>query len=527
MSAIILIFAIIIFLLAYKFYGSFVERRLGVDQSIETPSHTMSDGVDYCPAKRSILFGHHFSSIAGAAPIVGPIVAAAYGWLPAFIWIIAGGIFLGAVHDFSSLIASVRNKGRSIGEVLGMNVNKGAKKLFLIFLWFTLILVISVFIDISSKTFVAEPGAGTSSILFIPLAILFGLMIYRLKTPVGITSIIGVALLFACMVLGWHFPIVLESSSWNWILLSYIFIASVIPAWLLLQPRDYLNSFLLYALVIAGCFGMLFSSPSIDMPAFISFNDPDLGFIFPILFVTVACGAISGFHSVVASGTTAKQLDNEKDAKLIGYGGMLVESFVAILALMTAMILSKGSYSEALRSSGPVAIFANGIGGVLQIFHVPIERGTSFAALAVSAFILTTLDTATRLARFAFQEFFEGKSFLSNRFIATSITIAVAGYLAFTGQWKAIWPVFGAANQLLAALALLAVSAWMAKRGLKNGFLKIPMVIMAIITVCALGVLIYKNFMDNNIALLSAGILLMILAVVLLWKARKALRYQS
>ncbi len=526
MALMLLSISIVLLVLGYRFYGSFVARRLGVDNSIKTPAHTMNDGVDYSPAKRLVLFGHHFASIAGAAPIVGPIVALTFGWLPAFLWIVFGGIFLGAVHDFSALVASIRHHGRSIGEVIGINVGYKARQLFLVFLWATLILIIAVFIVIVAKTFVAEPEAGTASILFILLAVVFGFSVYRMKASLLISSLVGVALLAVCMFVGWYYPLELSFNTWIWILIGYIFVASVTPVWILLQPRDYLNSFLLYAVLIAGIVGVFFNAPALQAPAFTHFIDPELGPIFPILFVTIACGAISGFHSIVASGTTAKQLDNEADAKAIGYGGMLVESLVAVLAIICAAMISHGEYSATLKSAGPVAIFSNGIGSLLVKFGIPAAKGSSFVALAVSAFVLTSLDTATRLARFAFQEFFapkteEGKRNIlsSNRFIGTAVTVAVGGLLAFSGKWKAIWPIFGAANQLLAALAFLAISAWLVKRGLKSGFLKIPMIIMFVITLSALVMLVWGNLAKGNIALAVVGVILLIIAAFLVIEA--------
>lgn len=527
MSIIILSVSIVALLLGYIFYGRFVAKKLGIDPSRPTPSHTMYDGVDYCPAKGPVLFGHHFASIAGAAPIVGPVVAVAFGWLPVVLWVIIGGIFLGSVHDLSALIASIRHHGRSMGEVIGVNVSDLARRLFLIFLWATLVLLVAVYIVVVSKTFVSQPSVGTSSSMFIFLAVIFGLTVYRWKAPLWLATIIGVIVLFFCMYVGWIYPTNLSPKVWSFLLIAYIFIASVTPVWILLQPRDYLNSFLLFALLISVVVGVFVANPEVKMPAFTAWSNPELGPIFPILFVTVACGAISGYHSVVASGTTAKQLDLEKQAKPIVFGGMLVESLVAILATIMAIMLVKGDYMSLLKEIGPVNVFAQGAGKVISSLGFPAERAILFATLAVSAFVLTTLDTATRLARFAFQEFFAPKQgekssiLYRNRFIGTAVTVAVAGALGLSGKWPAIWPIFGAANQLLAALALLAVTFWLSRNGIRSKFTSIPMVIMFVITVSALITLIVHNLKQDNIGLVIVGAILLCVALVVIFESSR------
>lgn len=530
MSIIILAVSIILLLLGYIFYGRYIAKKLGVDASRPTPSHTMHDGIDYCPAKAPVLFGHHFASIAGAAPIVGPVVAVAFGWLPVLLWIIIGGIFIGSVHDFSALMASIRHHGRSIGEVIGVNIGYLGRQLFLIFLWATLVLIIAVFIIVVGKTFISTPSAGTSSSLFIVLAVFFGLTVYRWNAPLWLATTVGVLLLAICMIAGWYYPLELTIKSWNILLIGYIFVASVTPVWILLQPRDYLNSFLLFAVLILAVVGIFVANPPVNMPAFTTWDVPGLGYLFPILFVTVACGAISGFHSIVASGTTAKQLNNERDAKKIGYGAMLVECLVAVIATLMAVKLAKGDYMEALKGAGPITIFANGVGSVMSSLGFPIERAISFAALAVSAFVLTSLDTATRLARFAFQEFFaprrgESSSILHrNRFIGTTITVACGGALAWSGKWPAIWPIFGSANQLLAALALLAVTIWLIKSGKKAKFTGIPMVFMFIVTFSALATLVYNDYHNGNWTLFVIGVALLSVTAVLIVTGIKSIR---
>ncbi|MBN2008477.1 carbon starvation protein A [candidate division KSB1 bacterium] len=499
MSAIIILFAAVsCFIAAYVIYGRWLAKKLDIDPHRETPAHTMRDNIDYVPAKAPVLLGHHFASIAGAAPIIGPITAAVFGWVPVLLWLILGGIFIGAVHDFTSLVASIRHRGKSIGEVIETYVGHTGKQLFLIFAWATLVLVIAAFTILVVKTFVQTPAVGTSSSLFIALAIAFGFLIYRKNVSLGAASSVGVALLLCCVWLGIKMPIVfsenqaLSGTIWTYIVLLYIFVASVTPVWILLQPRDYLNSFLLYMLLIGAFIGLLLKHPTVQFPQFVAFTDAKLGPMFPILFVTVACGAISGFHSLVASGTTAKQLNNERDAKVVTYGGMLIETLLAVIALLTAAILLPAEYKTI---ANPIVIFSNGVGAFMTTFGLPVHTGITFTALAVSAFALTSLDTATRLGRFAFQEYFKSSSrtWLTNRYVATFFTILPGAILALSGSYRAIWPIFGSANQLLAALALLAGSVWLAKRGIGNRFLTIPMVIMFLVTLSALVILIVQK----------------------------------
>jgi carbon starvation protein len=490
----------------------------------------MYDGVDYVPAKAPVLLGHHFASIAGAGPINGPILAATFGWIPVTLWIILGNIFFGAVHDFGSLLASIRHKGMSIGGIIELNVGTAAKRLFLLFSWLTLVLIIAAFANIVADTFVSTPQAATSSLLFMPLAMAFGFGIYRRNAPLFLSTIVGVVILFLCVVLGVYLPLHLAKTTWLIILSIYIIAASILPVWILLQPRDYLNSFLLYAMILGGVIGVILYHPSIQMPAITSFK-VGTQYLFPMLFITIACGAISGFHSLVASGTTAKQLDKEGDTKVIGYGGMLIEGVLAILATLTAVYLTTENYG-ALLKGGPVNVFATGLATFMTSFGLDATTGKTFTALAVSAFALTTLDTATRLGRFAFQEFFataatpspaeaaEARpattvSFLANRYVASIVTVVISVWLAFT-SWTVIWPMFGSANQLLAAVALLAVAAWLANAGKNNKMLIVPMIFMFLVTLTALGFLIRDNVAKGNYALVFFGVLLFILAIILI-----------
>lgn len=494
----------------------------------------MYDGVDYVPAKTPVLLGHHFASIAGAGPIVGPVIAAAFGWLPVYLWAMFGSVFVGGVHDYTTLLASIRHQSKSIGQIIEKYIGVSGKKLFLIFAWATLVLVIAVFILIVADTFTNIPSAGTSSILFIALAIVFGFSIYKLKTPLWLATIIGVSLLFFSIYLGGLMPLSLSKTDWELILFIYVFIASVTPVWILLQPRDYLNSYFLYALMIGGIAGVFFAAPEMNIPAYSTFTVDKIGYLFPALFVTVACGAVSGFHSIVASGTTAKQLDKETDAKPIGYGGMLIEGVLAVLALVAVASLGSGEFHSVLASKGPVAAFSIGVARFIEsipILPVSADTATTFVALAVAAFALTSLDTATRLGRYVFQEYFElaggekKKSGLAaNRFTATSVTVAAGALLTFSGQSMTIWPVFGSANQLLAALALLAITVWVAQLKKNYLFTLIPMLFMFAVTLTALGMLFYRNlFIHENYALALISILLFLLAVMLGIKAYRVL----
>jgi carbon starvation protein len=528
----LVLIAFIMYVIAYKLYGGFLAKKFEVDNKKETPSHTMYDGVDYVPAKAPVLLGHHFASIAGAGPIVGPVIAAGFGWIPVYLWVVFGAIFIGGVHDYSSIVASIRHQSKSIGYIIQSYIGINGKKLFLIFAWATLILVIAVFTIIVADTFTHIPSAGTSSILFMILAVVFGIAIYRLKVKLWIATIVGVVLLFLSIPAGNMFPIQLSGLTWQLILFGYIFIASTVPVWILLQPRDYLNSFFLYALMLAGIVGIIFAAPTINIPAFNSFSLDKVGYLFPALFVTVACGAISGFHSIVGSGTTAKQLNKESDGRIIGYGGMLIEGMLAVLSLIAVASMVNEEFINLLTTKGPVPAFSLGIArfiNAIPILNISIPLAETFTALAVSAFALTSLDTATRLARFMFQEYFESKEksaktlLITNRFVATGITVAFGAALTFSGKTMSIWPVFGSANQLLAALALLALTVWVAH--LKKGYLfvLIPMLFMFAVTLTALGMLIYQNFVINNYTLSLISVLLFTLAVLLGIKAYNVL----
>ena len=557
-AVVILLVGIVILVLGYIFYGGWLAKQWGVDPKRTTPAHELEDGNDYVPAKAPVLMGHHFSSIAGAGPINGPIQAAVFGWVPVMLWVLIGGIFFGAVHDFGALFASVRNKGQSIGEVIAESIGSRAKKLFLTFSYLTLILVVAAFASIVANTFKAtytESGAldevasaanastAMISILFIIIAIIFGMMVYRRNASLVVSTVVGVAAIVVCMVVGynWH-PIYLNGSTWMVIVGIYIAIASVTPVWILLQPRDYLSSFLLYGMMIIAVVGIVGAHPTLSIPAFTGFIDKaeygsgvSLGSMFPALFVTIACGAISGFHSLVGSGTTAKQLDKESDAQPIAYGGMLIECALALISLCAVGYIWSEYVPNGITT--PTAVFATGISRMCAT--IPFLAGAedviyAMLILAVSAFCLTSLDTATRLARYMFQEFWLEpgqtwkdatgfKRVLTNPYVATLITVVLGIALGMTGYAK-IWALFGAANQLLAALGLLAVAAWLGTMGKNNKMFLFPMAFMLVVTIVSLCQTILTNFKAATAGTgeilwcwirAGLGTLLVILAIVL------------
>ncbi len=569
-SLVLLIICVAILVLGYIFYGGWLCKQWGVGEgNNETPAHTMEDGVDYVPAKAPVLMGHHFSSIAGAGPITGPIGAAMFGWLPVTLWILIGGIFFGGVHDFGALFASVRNKGMSIGEIISANMSKRAKRLFIIFSYLTLILVVAAFASIVASTFGAtfdESGAvdmvksetpasvAMISLLFIVIAIVFGFCVYRRNMPMGIASVVGVLAIVGIMVVGMNFhPIYLSTKTWMWIVGLYIAIASVTPVWILLQPRDYLSSFLLYAMLAVAIFAVVVGHPTFDasFPAFGGFtvdNGNGTQYLFPVLFTTVACGAISGFHSLVSSGTTSKQLDKEKDAKPIAYGGMLLECVLAVLTLCAIGYAYKWNAANPDNALvGATAIFGGGIAHMVDdVIPGSYAILNSLLVLTYSAFCLTSLDTATRLARFMFQEFWlepgqttkdvkEGwKKVMVNPYFATILTVVLGILLGMTGYAK-IWGLFGAANQLLAGIGLLAVATWLGNAGKNNKMFLIPMAFMIVVTICSLALTV-----KNQIGIISAGgadwgpyaqtilgILLIVLAVVLVIEGVQTLKNQK
>lgn len=510
---------ITIFIVAYFTYGKFLEKNYQIKETEDVPSKKFYDEVDFVPTNKFVLLGHHFSSIAGAGPIVGPILAGlSFGWLPAILWIVLGTIFIGGLHDFSSLIISIRHEGWSIAQVANKYINKTTYKIFLLFIWLALVYVVAVFCDLAADTFFNEPSVAQTSLWYILVAIIFGLMIYRIKLNISLSTI--VALVFVLMGIIFNLEYKLLSFSkqiWIWILLIYSFFASILPVWFLLQPRDYLSSYFLYFTVIIGVLGLLFSKIEISYPSFISFNS-SLGTLFPFMFITIACGAISGFHSLVSSGTTSKQLDNVKNARFVSYGGMILEGIVAAVALSTLMMINRGELSN------PQQIYALGISKLSSIFGLQPEVGKTIGYLAISAFILTTLDTATRISRYIFQEFFElTKSSLFVRITTTIASLALPLILLslklrdFSGNvvpcWKIVWPLFGTTNQLLAALVLLVVYLWVKKQNYKNKIaVLLPTIFMLLVTISALGYSLYMKLNKRilDVITFTAGILFLL-----------------
>lgn len=551
---VLLIISVAVLAVGYIFYGRWLCKQWGVGELDKpTPAHALEDGIDYVPAKAPVLMGHHFSSIAGAGPITGPIGAAGFGWLACTLWILIGGIFFGGVHDFGALFASVRHDGKSIGEIISSNMSKRAKMLFLIFAYLTLILVVAAFASIVAGTFGAvftESGAvdyaaseanarvAMVSLLFIVIAIVFGFLVYRRNAPMSVASVIGVIAIVVIIAIGMNFhPIYLSKDAWMWICGIYIAIASVTPVWILLQPRDYLSSFLLYAMLALAVVAVVLARPDMSSMATVATTNPSGMPIFPVLFTTIACGAISGFHSLVSSGTTSKQLDKEADAKPIAYGGMLLECVLAILTLCAvAYAYSWNAANPDSQLAGATAIFGGGLAHMIDD-TIPGTYSILYTLLVLtySAFCLTSLDTATRLARFMFQEFWldssKGetpenvtgyKKVLSNMYVSTIITVILGVLLGLNGYEK-IWALFGSANQLLAGLGLLAVATWLGNIGKNNKMFLLPMGFMIIVTICSLLV-----NTKTQIDLISAGgadwgpyvqailgVLLVVLAVIL------------
>jgi carbon starvation protein len=528
-AGIVLAFAIAVFIIAYRTYGNYVAGVVELDDSNTTPAYSLNDGIDYVPAQTPVLFGHHFATIAGAGPIVGPILAIYFGWLPAFLWIIFGTIFIGAVHDFLSLTASMRHQGRSIGSIIEQYIGKSGKKLFLLFSFPALVLVIAVFMSVVVKTFVAKPEVGTASVLFVFLALGFGYARKRLNIALLPATIGGLVFMAACIWGGMAWPMILSKWTWTAIVAGYIFFAAIAPVSMLLQPRDYLNSYLLLGVMLMAIFGVFVYHPDLRMPAFTSFS-VNGSLMFPILFVTVACGAVSGFHSLAASGTTSKQVVRETAAKPIGYGSMLVESVLAVVALISVAYLAPSAYAD-MKASGPIAIFSNGVGTFSSKLGIPISAGITFAAMAISSFALTTLDSCVRLARYAFQEFFSSSAeelekifWVRNPITGTTIAVAGGLLLSTSGGASVIWPVFGAANQLLGALALLATAVWLEKTGRESLFAKIPMWIMFAVSLSALVVLTVNTVKSGNWILAFLSIALFGLGVALAVQAHRSLK---
>ncbi len=506
----------ILFCFGFFIYARYIEKILEIHPEEKTPAITEYDGVDFIPAKNwLVLFGHHFSSIAGAAPIVGPIIAVSiWGWFPSLLWIVLGTIFIGGVHDFSSLMLSVKNKGNSIADIAKSVLSHRAKVVFSIFILLALILVIAVFAYLCAKTFITDTRVIVPSLGLIPIAILVGFLLYKTKLNQIISTIIGLVFLgillftsnFLSVNLGW-----IKLEGWIIILLVYGFFASCLPVNILLQPRDYLSAYLLFFGIVVGYLGLILLHPNINLPPFL-FSQQEFNPIWPMLFVTVACGAVSGFHSLIASGTTSKQLPNQKYAKRIGYGAMVFEGALAVLALLCVIggLKNYSTLKNIMEKAGPIGSFSKGFGNIT--FLILGNFGSLIGVIILNAFILTTLDTATRIARYIAEEL----TGIKNRWLSTLIVVIPAVYLAWGGRWRLIWPTFGASNQLVATLALLIITSWLLSKNKPFLFAFLPGLFMLFTTIFAFLIQIIKYFRGKQFFLLFISSVLVVLSLYIL-----------
>ena len=531
-----MVIAIVVLGGAYLLYGRYLQNKWGIDPKAKTPAYEMEDGVDYVPADTNVVFGHQFASIAGAGPINGPIQAAIFGWLPVLHWILIGGVFFGAVQDFASMYASVKNKGRTIGYIIEAYIGKLGKKLFLLFCWLFCILV-----DAGEVTKVVANGAvATTSMLFIFEAVGLGFFLKYTKFNKWVNTAFAIVLLVAAIVLGLQFPMYVSLGTWHIIIFVYILIASVAPVWALLQPRDYLNSYLLIFMIVGAVIGVFAANPACNLQAFTSFN-VDGQYMFPILFVTIACGAVSGFHSLVSSGTASKQIKNEKNMLPVSFGAMLMESMLAIIALIAVASFGQGEAAAQGLTTQP-QIFAGAIANFLSVIGLPHSLVFTLINLAVSAFALTSLDSVARVGRLSFQEFFldsdtdeknmsSFQKVVTNKYFATIITLVLAYLLTKVG-YAEIWPLFGSANQLLSVLALVACAVFLKKTKRQGWMLWVPMVFMMAVTFTALGMTIVKLSkafvttgldLGNSLQLIFAVLLLILGVLVAIQGIKKLL----
>lgn len=511
----IMLISLAVLLFAYILYGRWIAKKWGVDPKRKTPAYEQRDGVDYEPAPKSVVFGHQFASIAGAGPINGPIQAAIFGWVPVLLWVLIGGVFFGAVQDFAAMYASVRNKGRSIGYIIEKYIGKTGKKMFLLFCWLFCILVVAAFADIVAGTFMgftvtdgvqsanitANGAVATTSVMFIVFAVALGLILKYAKLPTAVNTAIAIVMLVASIIIGLKMPIFLSLDIWHILVFAYILIASVVPVWILLQPRDYLNSYLLVAMIVAAVVGVFVAKPQINLPAFVGF-EVDGSYLFPILFVTIACGAVSGFHSLVSSGTASKQIKNEKDMLPVSFGSMLLESMLAVIALIAVASFASGE-AAAQGWNTPAQVFAGAVSGFLKNLGLPSDIVYTLITLSISAFALTSLDSVARVGRLSFQELFLDDSItdenmgkvrkvLTNKYFATVITLVLAYGLTLVG-YKNIWALFGASNQLLSVFAFLACAVFLKRSKKVRWFMYIPLGAMLAVTFTALGMTVYNK----------------------------------
>lgn len=506
-TLVIVLIAAVCLLAGYVFYGRWLAKKWGIDPKAKTPAYTHEDGEDYAPTDGWTVFAHQFSSIAGAGPVTGAIQAAAFGWLPVLLWILLGGIFFGAVTDFGALYASVKNEGKSMGMLIEQYIGKTGRKLFLLFCWLFTLIVTAAFADMVSGTFngfvtdaatgeitksTVNGAAGSISIMFIAFAVVFGLIQKKMKFTGWKEVVLGLVCMVACFVLGISFPIVATRETWNYVTFAYIFFAAILPMWLLMQPRDFMTTFMFIFMIAAAAIGLLVAHPTMNLPVYTGFHNEKLGDMFPILFVTVACGAVSGFHSLVSSGTSSKTISNEKDMLKVGYGAMILESLLAVLALCVAGAAASADGTAA--TGTPFQIFSAGVAGFLEMFGIPVHIAQCIMTMCVSALALSTLDSVARIGRMSFQELFsvddmehaEGwRKLFCNKYFATVITL-VFGYILTKVGYTNIWPLFGSANQLLSALVLITLCVFLKVTGRTNKTLFPPLIIMLCVTFTAL-----------------------------------------
>ena len=507
-TLVIVLIAAVCLIAAYALYGRWLAKKWGIDPKAKTPAVIHNDGQDYVPTDGWTVFAHQFSSIAGAGPVTGAIQAAAFGWLPVLLWIILGGIFFGAVTDFGALYASVKNDGKSMGLLIEKYIGKAGRKLFLGFCWLFCLIVIAAFADMVADTFNAyvvtdgvqtlsenatvNGAAGSISLFFILFAVVFGVVQHKVKFTGWKEVVFGLVCTVLAFVFGMNFPVILGKDMWVYIAFVYIFLAAVLPMWFVMQPRDYMSTFMFIGMIAGAVLGLIFAHPTMNLPAYTGFNNESLGTLFPILFVTVACGAVSGFHSLVSSGTSSKTISNEKDMLKVGYGAMVLESLLAVIALCVAGAAAGADGTAAVGT--PFQIFSSGVAGFLEMFGIPVYVAQSFMTMCVSALAFTTLDSVARIGRMSFQELFSvddmehaagWRKVLCNKYFSTIITL-VFGYILTQVGYSNIWPLFGSANQLLSALVLITLCVFLKVTGRTLKTLVPPFVIMLIVTFTAL-----------------------------------------
>lgn len=549
---VIVLIAIVVLAAGYLLYGRWLANKWGLDPKAKTPAFTHEDGQDYVPSSKLTVFAHQFSSIAGAGPVTGPILASVFGWVPVLLWLLIGGLFFGAVQDFGALYASVKNDGKSMGMIIEKYIGRTGRKLFMLFCWLFTLLVMAAFTDMVAGTFVgkgvegatkatnyANSAAASISMLFIVVAIIFGIIQKKVgKMKEWVRAVVAIGLLVVMFVIGMHLPMYATKTTWIYVVMAYLFLASVMPMWLLMEPRDYMTTFMLLGMIIGAVVGVIAEHPTMKLNAFNGFN-VDGSYLFPTLFVTIACGAVSGFHSLVSSGTSSKTISNEKDMPMVGYGAMVVESLLGVVALV---VVGAVAVNGTKPDGTPFSIFSTGVAGFFEKFGIPVQVATVFMTMCVSALALTSLDSVARIGRMSFQELFYGdttdtskmpvwQKVLTNKYFATIITLFF-GYLLTLGGYNNIWPLFGSANQLLAALVLIALAVFLKTTGRTGWTLYIPMFVMLAVTFTALvqkTIALVQTIASGQATFLVDGlqfivaILLMVLGVLVAFSCLKKL----